>query len=486
MLIEDLVPGVNLEDERTEFKGTLLEGAGSAGENLEIGWLKTLCGFANSFGGTLYVGVDNKTHELLSLSQADADRISLLVQRKISEHIEPPLRYKISSLPVPSTHPIRYVLAIRVEKSKMPPLTLRFHGSGTIYVRHFGKTSVATGEEIRSLILSSDSVAFDMMETDQVFDSKDFSVLFRFYKEQNEGKELTEKELMSIGFMDPYGKTLRRGALLFKDDCDSARTLVSCSQFPGASKGGDLFLASQEIKGNLIDEFQAIGAFVSSHSINGFRKTESGNVPLVSYPKRALTEAIANALGHRNYFIQGGQIEVNLYIDRLEIVSPGSLIGTRWLDKEMSLSSIPPLRRNELICAVFSLLKIMDHKGSGFDKIEEIYAPYGKSFAPYATSDEASFCLVLPDLAKETGLIQASESPEVTTVESLSPEEEKILSCCYNQSRTAAEIADIIGVLPSTYFRKKRIQPLVEKGYLLFSATKPARYWCNKSKVFPK
>ena len=166
MKIEELLNNVNVEDYVTEFKGLIKEGINpETKERFEIGWLKTIVAFANSQGGTLYVGVDNKTHDILALSHNEIDKMALMVQRQIQEHIEPPIKYTIEKIIVPHTSPNRYLLKININKSKFPPISLKINGIPSIYVRHFGKTSPATGEEIRNLVMNSDSVSFDLLDT---------------------------------------------------------------------------------------------------------------------------------------------------------------------------------------------------------------------------------------------------------------------------------------------------------------------------------
>lgn len=272
MLFEELVPSQNLEHYEIEFKGIISEGPTKDGKGREeLGWLKEVAAFANTFGGVLYIGVDNKTHEVLSLSHNDTDRIALMIQRLIQIHIEPPIRYKIEKIEVPLTSPTRYVLALHVEKSKYPPVSLHMNGLSTIFVRHFGKTSSASGEEIRNMVMSSDYVAYDIIETDETFRKEDFQILYSFYKEQNDGKELTEKDLLNIGFFNLEGK-LKKGSLLFRDDCNDSRTLIECSAFPGINKGDNVFLASSSIRGNLIKEYKEALAFVKGRAVDGFEK----------------------------------------------------------------------------------------------------------------------------------------------------------------------------------------------------------------------
>ena len=486
MRIEDLVPNVNLEDEATEFKGIIKEGESEKknGDRLEVSWLKEINAFANTEGGTLYIGVDNKTHEILALDHQTADQIALMIQRLVQEHLESPVKYQIRAIAVPQTTPIRYVLAVKVEKSKFLPITLKINGVGRIYLRHFGKTSIATGEDIRSMVLNSESVSFDSLPTEEQFQKENFSKLFDTYRKNNDGKELTEKELISVGFMDRT-KHLARGALLFRDDCAEPRTRVDCSQFMGETKGADVFYHTKTIYGNLLKELEEMEAFVLDRSANGFVKKDFRSQTLLSYPNRALLEGLVNALGHRNYFMQGSQIEVNLYTDRLEIVSPGSLLGSKGLKNEKNLSSLPPLRRNEVICGVFELCKLMEEKGSGFDKIEHDYSSYAEEYAPFANSNESFFALTLPNLAHPGGVISAIENPKVHTLEELSSSDLKILSYCYHHSRSAKEIATYLKVTPSSYFRKNTLERLVESGYLVPSEGKPVTYKSNSNNVFP-
>jgi ATP-dependent DNA helicase RecG len=45
------------------------------------------------------------------------------------------------------------------------------------------------------------------------------------------------------------------------------------------------------------------------------------------YPQFAVREAIVNAVCHRDYRLKGRRIEIRMYSDRLEVISPGGLPG---------------------------------------------------------------------------------------------------------------------------------------------------------------
>lgn len=481
MFIYELIPGLNIEDSRNEFKGIIEEGVSDSGKNKEIGWLKTIAAFANTEGGHLFIGVENKTHKVVALDHNTADKTVLMIHRQIKQRLEPAVAYKIKAVPCGG----RFVIEVVVEPSKVLPVMLHEEGLLGIYVRNFGNSVLATSEQIRDLILMSDSNPFDQTFTDVVFRHEDFNDLFKVYKEKTDS-ELTEKALISIGFMDRR-RLLSRGALLFKDGSSDERTKITATLWPGTTKGSSLILASEEFTGNILESIVFATKFIQNHSVNGYRKEDTGRVDYFSYPIRSITEGVVNAVAHRNYFISGSQIEINMFKDRLEITSPGALLGVREIEKETRISSIIPRRRNEVICSVLEFCRYMESKGSGFDKIEHDYAGKGDEYKPYISSSASSFTLVLPNLTF-SGIVDENTIPEVYTDAILEGKNDlKILAFCFNESRSVTEIAEYAGVHPSTYFRKNVLNNLVKKGYLIEDlSSKKSRYLTNTKKVFAK
>ncbi len=83
---------------------------------------------------------------------------------------------------------------------------------------------------------------------------------------------------------------------------------------------------------------------------------------ITAYPREAVREAIVNALVHRDYLLSGTDIEITIYEDRMEIVSPGRLPN-----------GITPTRmltgcraaRNQLIKDVMRDYRYLEHSGMG-------------------------------------------------------------------------------------------------------------------------
>ncbi|WP_022756447.1 ATP-binding protein [Butyrivibrio fibrisolvens] len=483
MRIEELFPEYGLEDKNTEYKGIIKEGKSDKGKNLEIGWLKTIVAFANTEGGKLIIGVEDDTHKIVALDKKTADKIILMIHRQIKERIDPEIPYDIKGINAVTGSEPRYIIEVTVEKSKNLPVSLHEDGLLGIYLRNYGRTDIATSEQIKDLILMSDNTPFDTASTGIPYIENNYKKLHLVAEERK--SKITEKELISKGAITET-KIVSKGMQLFADDYDGLRTKLVATVWPGLTKGGSIVTASEEYTGNILSVLEKTISFINSHSANGFRKVDTKTVPYIAYPARAVTEGVVNAIGHRNYYMHGTQIEINIFPDRLEITSPGALLGVRELYKEKNIASIIPRRRNDIICNILEMCKYMEKKGSGFDFIEEDYAKAGDEFAPFITADANSFTLTLPDLTFEKGVIDiTAESPDVYVEEILEGKNDlKILSYCYNTKHTVKEIATKIGVTPSTYFRSKVIDRLVNSGMLIEIKNPTANmYTANLEKV---
>ena len=79
-------------------------------------------------------------------------------------------------------------------------------------------------------------------------------------------------------------------------------------------------------------------------------------------PRDAVREAIVNAVAHRDYSISGTDIEISLYADRLEVISPGRLPNGVTIEKMMEGDRAA---RNELIKEILRDYGYVEHWGMG-------------------------------------------------------------------------------------------------------------------------
>lgn len=458
MQLEEIVGAAVMEDGRTEFKAQLDR------ENI-VGWLKTVAGFANAAGGTLYIGVEDRTHKLIGFDRTAADKERNYFNNKVNEHIvpRPPLCIEFLSYPARDTQ--RFVLRVSVAVSPVRPVLLKYKGMPAIYMRREGFTNGATYEEIRAMSLASADTPFDTLPTDQPYRREDFGELLSFFAAHNEGQELSDKALRSLGFFDADGM-LASGAALFADAYEGRKTAMTCSVFSGLTRGSERIVAVNHFQGNLTRAIGYACEFVAQRMNHGILKCADGRIDLPAYPPRAILEGVVNAIAHRDYYLDGTQIQIDMFRDRLEISSPGSFYQGAPIKKTYDLSSIISKRRNALICGVLVRCKVMEAAGTGFDKIAEEYAKKDLAHKPYIFSASDHFTLVLPDLTYAAGVASQEETLEYAPIQHGTQHDRAVLSYCLTAAHTAAEIAAYLGVSNSSYLRQKILGNLVAQGYL--------------------
>lgn len=82
-----------------------------------------------------------------------------------------------------------------------------------------------------------------------------------------------------------------------------------------------------------------------------------------AYPSDAVREAIVNAVVHRDYTREGTDIEISLYKDRLEVISPGGLYNGVTIEKIKQ--GIVRETRNGLLKEILRDYRYVDHFGMG-------------------------------------------------------------------------------------------------------------------------
>lgn len=84
-------------------------------------------------------------------------------------------------------------------------------------------------------------------------------------------------------------------------------------------------------------------------------------------PIDSIRELIANAVSHRSY-LDNGNVQVALYDDRLEVTSPGMLIGGLTIEEMKKGYSRP---RNKGIVSALAYMKVVERWGSGIPRLYE-------------------------------------------------------------------------------------------------------------------
>lgn len=470
MYLEEIINDVQLESDRFECKSIL-------NRNDVVGWLKSIAGFANAYGGDFYIGVEDKTNKLIGFDRKAADNERNYFNNQVNEHLTPRPQMKISFVRYEIKNSERFIIRVSIPESSVKPVILKYKNIPSIFMRRDGFTNGATYEEIIEMSIKSKKTQYDILVSDVKYDPKKISMLRAFYSEHNEGKELKEKALQSMGFYNEEGYLLN-GAVLFLDDYSEKKTEVQCSVFSGFNKGSERIVTINRFNGNITSTINYMMDFVNQRMNHSIIKLDDARKNIDAYPQRALFEGVINAVAHRDYYLDGTQIQVDMFKDRLEISSPGGFYRGEKFGKTYDLSGIISKRRNELIAGVLVRCNVMEAAGTGFDKIVEEYKEADETHRPYIYSSSDHFTLVLPDLTYANG-VEDSNVPVLTFVPVPGGTEldEKVLSFCYYQAHKVSEIAEYLGISDSTYLRKQVLGNLEANGYLERSKVSRAMFY---------
>ena len=168
------------------------------------------------------------------------------------------------------------------------------------------------------------------------------------------------------------------------------------------------------------------------------------------YPIEAIREAILNALIHRDYshFTEGTPVQINLFSDRLEIHSPGSLYGRMTVEQ---LGHARPDLRNPALAVMTEVLVGAENRYSGIPTIRREMASHNLP-EPVFENRRNEFVVTLYNQTQEV------------TVQPADPIDALLEFC--KEPRTRKEIATFMGLKTVSYAGDRYIRPLMEAGKL--------------------
>jgi len=358
-----------------------------------ISWLKSVSAFANGIGGTLFFGVDNDGKIIgLADPQSDAEFISSMIKERIT-----PLPDFVLT---PHNENGKDILLLIIKAGRNAPYYYSGDENKRAYVRIGNESIPAPDHILNELILKGSNRTYDTIATEFRKDEYSFTLLEATYRQRAKlNFELTDYE--SFGLVNKDGMLTRAGSL-FTDQHIVYNSRLFCTRWNGLGKGSifDDALDDKEYEGNIIYLLNSGCDFVKNNTKVRFIKEAIARVDKPDYADRAVTEALVNALIHRDYLVMGSEIHIDIFDNRLEISSPGGMYGGQMI-QELDIEQLKSERRNPIIADLFHRMKYMERRGSGLEKIinETKKLPgYSESFKPEFYSTVSSFTVVLKNV----------------------------------------------------------------------------------------
>lgn len=124
----------------------------------------------------------------------------------------------------------------------------------------------------------------------------------------------------------------------------------------------------QEINGTLPDQLRQVDLFVRDHLRSVVRLVGLIHQETIEYPLEALRELLVNAVAHRDYNMQGDNIHLYIFSDRIEIHSPGGLPGPVTLQNLLEAR----FSRNAVIMQLLSDMGFVERLGYGLNRVTSV------------------------------------------------------------------------------------------------------------------
>lgn len=341
--------------------------------------LKTVSAFANFHDGMIVIGItDDKT--LVGVDNPEELRLN--IENSINDNLQPCPYYEISTQIIES----KTILVISVYKGDNTPYTV----NNKAYKRSDTATVQVDKFLYQNLILAGRNKGFDGLISS-------VQELYFNYLESKMRKilginSLSEDLLISLSLME--NRKYNNAAALFSDDNPVDSSIIQMIAYNDTTVLG--IKDKVESKNtSILKQFDECLDFYRKHIniseiIDGPYRTTIEEVPLVAY-----RESIANLIVHRDY-MKNVDSRIEIFSDRIEIVSPGGLpIGILEDEYLEGRISIP---RNRIIADIFLRLKIIEKLGTGIRRIKEYYREYDAK--PDFIITENSITVILPRINK--------------------------------------------------------------------------------------
>ena len=330
--------------------------------------LQTVVAFANTAGGNIVIGVDDKTRDVVGLKDVLKDEERLA--NAIADSIAPLI------LPLIEVYSFRKkeVIVVKVPCG-LGPFYLKSQGPEHGVCVRLGSTNrVADQLTLDELVRVSKRISFDELPCTRCGpDDVDWDGITKLFKTHAK-KRMSQQKKHDLGLMvghlgDAYPSNAamilvgkNRGGLPFPD------AMIRCARFKGLSKAK--FLDHQDLEEDLFTSLEIAEAFVARHTTLEARIESVRRVDIPEYPPTAIREALLNAILHADYAMTGCTITLAIFDNRIEITNPGALPYGMTL--ELATHGASRLR-NKIIGNVLKELGFVEQWGSGIKRIISVY-----------------------------------------------------------------------------------------------------------------
>lgn len=339
---------------------------------------ETVSAFANTSGGLIILGVSER-NGFAPVADFDINRVREQFVAGMGDGgsrgklVNPP-RYSISRAFLDSCP----VLVIEIEElpPESKPCYLLDRGPRASYKRVDDKDILLSDNELFSVAIASERTAFDRSpvacavpsDLDDGLVQGAFARALSLTPRALKGAGDGATKLKRLNFTNEDGSVTKAGLLVagVYPQQFYPRLVVDVAVHAGTEKGAsgalrfrDRTICEGTLGEMVVDAVAAAAKNLRRRSV----VVGTGRVDELEIPEEVIREAVANALIHRDYNprYDGQAVSVDIYDDRIEILNPGGLCGTK---TQLNLADGSSCCRNATLMRLMSLVPLPEGAGS--------------------------------------------------------------------------------------------------------------------------
>ena len=382
------------EDRTTEFKREFGSDLSAIG--------KAICAFANGEGGLIVLGVDDsgvtvglnadphKVHEQLTnfLQNGFSEPVGARCGRQ--EHKNGRWVHWIEAPRIRGPEPLRYGrrFYIRRERSSVEPSPHELQELFNVFGFAFTEEQTIRSASVDDIDINS-------------FRSFQRS---RSLETEEEPQPPIEDDLRNAHVLREVDGAFRPtlyGSMVFGRDPQAhpytGSFQVQCAAYAGRDRASETILVG-DAKGRLDEQVRrALGwmdALGRTETYDGIYRHDR---PLA--PKDVLREALVNAVVHRDYAIAGARAMLEVFPDRIDVTSPGTL--PNHMTAESVKTGSLPRSRNEWMATAMVVMGMMEQRGRGWPKMRQGMRAFNDTEPELVNDEGGKFVRVTFRLAPE-------------------------------------------------------------------------------------
>ena len=391
------------EDSMLELKQVLLAGSKVAAPRRDE-FADELASMANGRGGTILLGVEDKSREILGIPVDRLDAVEGWVREICNDSVDPPLDAEIQKVELPSADgSLVAVICVEIVRS------LFVHKSPSGYFRRIGSSKREMSPELLARLFQERSqsrvIRFDESPVPRTApENLDDGLTRRFLREDG---VLTEDDLRKLRIVandeDDIARITVAGMLLCTRDPGQwmPHAQIQAVSYVGERQDINYQSDARDFGGPLDDQIIEALHFVRRNMRVAAMKTMA-RVETPQFSERAVFEALVNAVAHRDYSMVGARVRLHLFGNRLELYVPGALANTLTPDS----MDLRQYSRNELIVSLLARCPvwegetlgrthIMDRRGDGVPVILNESRKLSGRLPEYRLIDDSELQLVI-------------------------------------------------------------------------------------------